>query len=162
MKCGNVQNEQFIKFNWLVYNSMRIIVLNTVKLHYDGLLMTGLKVCVNQVSITTASIITKFTVSQTISLCLTVIFQMNLGQPVPHQFSSSTCSRTEPLGINDTQLMVLTSHHLHTSSVPTALNSSVTLHVPIHLWTTVALHQGTGTANWAYRITPGSRLLNPI
>jgi len=63
---------------------------------------------------------------------------MNLSQLVPHQLSSSTCFKTEPLGINDTQLMVLTSHHLHISSVPTALSSSVTLHVPIRLWTTVA------------------------
>jgi len=34
---------------------------------------------------------------------------------------------------------VLTSHHSHTSSIPPALSSSVTLHVPIQLWTTVEL-----------------------
>ena len=32
---------------------------------------------------------------------------------------------------------VLINHHLHTSSIPPTLSSSVTLHVPIHLWTTV-------------------------
>jgi len=31
---------------------------------------------------------------------------------------------------------VLISHHSHTSSVPPALSSSVTLHVPVHLSTT--------------------------
>jgi len=39
--------------------------------------------------------------------------------------------------MHDRSPEVLTSHHSYTSSVPPALNSSVTLHVPIHLWTTV-------------------------
>jgi len=55
----------------------------------------------------------------------------------------------------------------HTSSVPPALHSSFTLHVPVHLWTTVrafvsSLCWGTGTANQADRVTPGCGPLNPI
>ena len=65
--------------------------------------------------------------------------------------------------------VVLISHHSHTSSVPPALSSSITLRVSIHLWTTDEpvqpvwpLSQGTGTADRADHITPGSALLNPI
>jgi len=61
------------------------------------------------------------------------------------------------------------SHHSHTSSAPRALSSSITLHVSIHLWTTVEpsgpvwlLCQGTGTADLADRVTPGSGPLNLI
>jgi len=57
----------------------------------------------------------------------------------------------------------------HTSSVPPALSSSVTLHVLIHLWTTVEplgtvwpLCKGIETADRADRVTPGSGPLNPI
>ena len=57
----------------------------------------------------------------------------------------------------------------HTSSVPPALSSSVRMDVLIHLWTAVEplgrvwrICQGTGTADLANRITPGSRPLNPI
>jgi len=55
------------------------------------------------------------------------------------------------------------------SSVPPALNSSVTLHMPIYLWTTAQplvpvwpLCHGTGIAGRADRVSPGSGPLNPI
>jgi len=58
---------------------------------------------------------------------------------------------------------VLTSHCSHTSSVPLALSSSATLHVPIHihLWTTVGSSgpvwsqcRGTGIADLADHVRP--------